>query len=44
MAKDNGIMRENSKILITAPGGKVGQHVITQLAHKRVSARAGVHS
>ena len=37
-------MRENSKILITTGGGKVRQRVITQLAHKRVSARAGVHS
>jgi uncharacterized protein YbjT (DUF2867 family) len=37
-------MRENSKTLVTAAGGKVRQHVITQLAHKRVSARAGVHS
>ena len=44
MAKENSIMRENSKILVTAAGGKVWQHVITQLAHKRVSARAGVHS
>ena len=37
-------MRENSKILITAAGGKVGQHVVTQLADKKISARAGVHS
>jgi uncharacterized protein YbjT (DUF2867 family) len=44
MAKENSIMRENSKTLVTAAGGKVRQHVITQLAHKRVSARAGVHS
>lgn len=36
--------RENSKILITAAGGKVGQHVVTQLAQKRVPFRAGVHS
>ena len=36
--------RENSKILITAAGGKVGQHVVTQLAQKKVPARAGVHS
>lgn len=36
--------RENSKILITATGGKVGQHVVTQLAEKSVSVRAGVHS
>ena len=34
----------NNKILISAAGGKVGQHVITQLAEKKVSARAGVHS
>lgn len=31
-------------LLITAAGGKVGQHVVTQLAHKRVWARAGDHS
>jgi NAD(P)H dehydrogenase (quinone) len=38
-------MRESSKILITAAGGKVGQHVVTQLAEKkRISVRAGVHS
>ena len=37
-------MRENSKILISAAGGKVGQHVVTQLADKNISARAGVHS
>jgi uncharacterized protein YbjT (DUF2867 family) len=36
--------RENSKILITAAGGKVGQHVVTQLAQKKVPARACVHS
>jgi uncharacterized protein YbjT (DUF2867 family) len=36
--------KENSKILITAAGGKVGQHVVPQLAQKKVSARAGVHS
>ena len=36
--------RENSKILIAAAGGKVGQHVVTQLAEKKISARAGVHS
>ena len=35
---------ENSKVLITAAGGKVGQHVVTQLAEKSVSVRAGVHS
>jgi hypothetical protein len=28
-------MRENSKILVTAAGGKVRQHVITQLARVR---------
>jgi uncharacterized protein YbjT (DUF2867 family) len=33
-----------SKILITAAGGMVGLHVVTQLAQGRVSARAGVHS
>jgi uncharacterized protein YbjT (DUF2867 family) len=38
------MMRENSKILITAAGGKVGQHVVTQLAQKGVSARASVHN
>jgi uncharacterized protein YbjT (DUF2867 family) len=37
-------MREKSKILITAAGGKVGQHVVAQLAEKRISARAGVRS
>jgi uncharacterized protein YbjT (DUF2867 family) len=37
-------MRENSNILITAAGGKVGRHVVAQLAQMRVSARAGVHS
>ena len=36
--------KENSKILISAASGKVGQHVVTQLAQKKVSARAGVHS
>ena len=36
--------KENSKILISAAGGKVGQHVVTQLADKKISARAGVHS
>lgn len=37
-------MKENSKILISAAGGKVGQHVVAQLADKKISARAGVHS
>ena len=32
-----------SEILITAAGGKVGQHVLAQLAQKNISARAGVH-
>lgn len=36
--------KENSKTLITAAGGKVGQHVVTQLAEKSVSVRAGVHT
>lgn len=36
--------RENSKVLITAAGGKVGQHVVTQLGQKRLPVRAGVHS
>jgi uncharacterized protein YbjT (DUF2867 family) len=36
--------KENSKILISGAGGNVGQHVVTQLAQKKVSARAGVHS
>jgi uncharacterized protein YbjT (DUF2867 family) len=31
-------------ILITAAGGKVGQHVATQLAQKKMSARAGFHT
>jgi|HubBroStandDraft_3_1064219.scaffolds.fasta_scaffold27872_3 uncharacterized protein YbjT (DUF2867 family) len=44
MTKENSMTRENSKILISAAGGKVGQHVVTQLAQKKVSARAGVHS
>jgi uncharacterized protein YbjT (DUF2867 family) len=35
---------ENSKILISGASGNVGQHVVTQLAQKKVSARAGVHS
>lgn len=34
----------NSKILISAAGGKVGQHVLAQLAAKNIPARAGVHS
>lgn len=37
-------MGETSKILISAASGKVGQHVVTQLAQKRVPFRAGVHS
>ncbi len=36
--------KENSKILISAAGGKVGQHVLAQLAAKNIPARAGVHS
>lgn len=36
--------KENSKILISGASGNVGQHVVTQLAQKKVSARAGVHS
>jgi uncharacterized protein YbjT (DUF2867 family) len=32
------------KILITAAGGKVGQHVVTQLSQKGLAARAGFHS
>ena len=36
--------KENSKILISAGSGNVGQHVVIQLAQKKVSARAGVHS
>lgn len=44
MTRENSMTRKNSKILITAAGGKVGQHVVTQLALKEVSARAGVHS
>ena len=42
--KREQIMSENSKILISAARGKVGQHVVTQLADKKISARAGVHS
>jgi nucleoside-diphosphate-sugar epimerase len=30
---------ETPKILITAAGGKVGQHVVTQLSQKGVAAR-----
>jgi NADPH:quinone reductase-like Zn-dependent oxidoreductase len=44
MTMKNSMTRENSKILITAAGGKVGQHVLTQLAEKKISARGGVHS
>jgi len=33
-----------SKVLISAAGGKVGQHVLAQLAQKNFAARAGVHS
>lgn len=35
---------ETPQILITAAGGKVGQHVVTQLSAKGVAARAGFHS
>lgn len=35
---------ETPKILITAAGGKVGQHVAKQLSDKGVAARAGFHS
>ena len=38
------MMSKDGKILVTAAGGKVGQHVVTQLAEKKISARAGVHS
>ena len=31
-------------ILITAAGGKVGRHVVAQLAQKKVPARAGFHT
>ena len=31
-------------ILITAAGGNVGQHVVTQLADKQIAARAGFHT
>lgn len=37
-------MSENSKILITAASGKVGQHVLAQLSQKQVPVRAGVHN
>ena len=36
--------KENSKILISGASGNVGQHVVMQLAQKKVPARAGVHS
>jgi uncharacterized protein YbjT (DUF2867 family) len=32
MTKENSMTRENSKILISAASGKVGQHVVTELA------------
>lgn len=32
------------KILVTAAGGKVGQHVMTQLSEKGLAVRAGFHS
>ena len=35
---------DTPKILITAAGGKVGQHVAQQLSEKGISARAGFHS
>jgi uncharacterized protein YbjT (DUF2867 family) len=44
MTKENSNMKENSKLLVTAAGGKVGQHVVTQLSAKQISVRAGVHS
>jgi uncharacterized protein YbjT (DUF2867 family) len=44
MTKENSNVTENSRILVTAGGGKVGRHVVTQLAEKRISIRAGVHS
>jgi uncharacterized protein YbjT (DUF2867 family) len=44
MTREKSNMKENSKILITAAGGKVGQHVVTQLSEKQMSVRAGVHS
>lgn len=36
--------RENITVLITAAGGKVGQHVARQLVEKKVLVRAGIHS
>jgi uncharacterized protein YbjT (DUF2867 family) len=44
MTKENSMRKENCKILISAASRKVGQHVVTELAQKKVSARAGVHS
>jgi uncharacterized protein YbjT (DUF2867 family) len=38
------MINETPKILITAAGGKVGQHVVTQLSKKGVTARAGFHT
>jgi uncharacterized protein YbjT (DUF2867 family) len=40
----NSTHSESGRILITAAGGKVGQHVVTQLAQKKLSARAAFHS
>ena len=36
--------KENITVLITAAGGKVGQHVARQLVEKKVLVRAGIHS
>lgn len=36
--------RENITVLITAAGGKVGQHVARQLVENKVLVRAGIHS
>jgi uncharacterized protein YbjT (DUF2867 family) len=42
--RETGMIRKNSKILISAAGGKVGQHVVTQLVQKKIPVRACVHS
>ena len=40
----NSTYTGSGKILITVAGGKVGQHVVRQVAERKVSARAAFHS
>ena len=40
----NSTYTSSGKILITAAGGKVGRHVVRQLAERKVSSRAAFHS